>query len=180
MKWICYRLRLNGFLPMMSLNFGWSTVSFTRADRFENHCASMRQFHRSLRARCFSMSRLRRLGWLWIEIRETARARAHGPNQARRKSGYGESERETRLPFRDRRLSALLSTAMTLHRLGATRTDHVMNSGLGFVRDSTSCSRSVARLSATYSRHRASSLFGNVLASHGIRITLPHSRPFAL
>src|SRR5262245_13407997 len=58
--------------------------------------------------------------------------------------------------------------------------NYTIISGLGVLRGTTRSRRLFALLSATYSRHRALNLFGNVFASHGITMTPSHSRPFAL
>ena len=56
----------------------------------------------------------------------------------------------------------------------------IVNSGLGSSRATISISLFRARLSATYSRQRASSLSGNVCLLQGMTTTLSHSSPFAL
>jgi hypothetical protein len=48
------------------------------------------------------------------------------------------------------------------------------------VLETTSIISDLALLKATYKRHLASGFSGNVRASQGMTMTLPHSRPFAL
>ena len=56
----------------------------------------------------------------------------------------------------------------------------MINSGVGSCRDTTSIRRRLARLMATYSKHRAIGLSGKVLPLQGITMALSHCSPLAL
>ena len=56
----------------------------------------------------------------------------------------------------------------------------MINNGVGSWCDTTSIKRRLARLIATYSKHRASGLSGNVVPLQGITMALSHSSPLAL